>query len=199
MIRTIFSTIFIVFVFTGCFSLSFLNPFSSDEDSTNETVQEELQIDEDSLEDAPLWLKEAFLEGNLTALSSAQIKDDTNLSFDRKRALHKAGRVLVKDIFEKSVKIYEEYAIKTNSLKDKKEDIKKLAKQISLKALSKSKDKRSWISPDKKFFILIGVETNYVIELIQNGSKLLFEENDIHFKEFSSNDAKNRIEKLLTK
>lgn len=194
--KTLLLSILIAFIFSGCFSFSSLNPFSSDEE-IKEGNTKKIELNGNIPDGAPQWIKEPYMTGFVTSLSSAKIKDNTNLSFDRKRALHKAGLSLVKNIYSNTKKLYIDYAKKTNSLKDKEEQIKKLAEHISLKALTKSTDKKSWIDSDKSFYILIGVETDFVIEQIQKSSKLIFESNDLLYESFLSNKAQKDIRKRL--
>ncbi len=186
--QTLFLSIFLSLFFTGCFSISSLNPFSSSKEE-----KKEIEIPSD----APSWLQKRNIKNHIEALGLTKNIDKKELQFHTKKALIGASHNLTKKIYAKTLYLYKAYLEKLDNPHVFDKDIKKFAEHISLKSLTHSKIINSWISSDNELFIQLGVDSNIVAEQIQQSSKLLFDVDKKLYQNFLSNRSKKDIIKYL--
>lgn len=148
-------------------------------------------------EDAPSWVYDQRLKNHVTAIGITKNFKKEQLQFQKQKALINAGHKLTKKIYIKTMKIYKKYLDSLENPKIFEKDIKKFAEHISLKSLTHSKIKNSWLSKNKELFISIAVDSNIVAEQIQHASKLLFDVDKNLYHAFLSNRAKKDIVNLL--
>lgn len=181
--KTLFLSIVLTFIFSGCFSLSFLNPFSSDEDEKKEVKIEIPQ-------DAPSWVTNPRTKGFISTVGVATNIDNKELAFHKQRALINASHKLTRLIYGKTVNLYKSYEKDLDNPKTYDRDIKQFAEHISLKSLTHSKIKDTWLNSESNLlFIKIAVDSDIVATQIQNSSKLLFEVDKKLYQNFLSNRA----------
>lgn len=174
--------ILVISFFSGCFSLSSLNPFS---DSKDEEENEIIIPD-----NAPLWLKKEEYNKTFFAIGVSTKIKPSNLKFYKQKALINAGNNLSRKIYIKTINIFKKYLEKTSNDKIFENDIKKHAKEVSLKILNITKIKGFWQSPQNELFTLIEVPTVEIAEEIQLESKKLFKVNYTLYENILSNRAK---------
>jgi len=189
MIKTFFTVTCLLFLFSGCFSASSLNPFSDD------TKEATLPIPKD----APKWVHNSKERNYISVVSFSTIKNSEVTEFDKKRVLLHAGNTLSQKIYLKTKKFYKEYEKNLDNPKVFEKDVQNIAKQISLKSLSKSKIKDSWLSKDNRLFVRIVVESDFVANEIQTESKNIYKTNEILYKNVLSNRAKASLIQDLEK
>ena len=191
--KTLFLSIIFTLIFSGCFSFSSLNPFSTEK----EIVQKkEIEIPEDS----PLWLVERRINNTISAIGYSKTKkelDKKELEFQKQKALITASQNLAKKIYLKTINLYKNYMEKLENPNVFDKDIKKFAEHISLKSLTHSKIINTWISSNDELYIQIAVDSSKVAEQIQYSSKLLFNVDKTLYQNFLSNRAKIDIIKEL--
>lgn len=188
--KNLLVSIFLVFILSGCFSVQSVNPFSKDKESTE---KKEIEVPDD----APSWIEERRLKNNITALGATKNVDKKDLDLHKRKALIVASNNLLKRVYVKTVNIYKNYLEKLDNPNVFDKDIKKFAEHISLKALTRSKIKNSWISKKNELFIQIAVDSDIVAQEIQHNAKLLFETNKTLYHNLLSNRAKKDIIKEL--
>mgnify|MGYP007084935498 CR=1 FL=1 len=193
--KTLFLSIIFTLVFSGCFSVSSLNPFST------ETEKEIIKKKEIEIpEDAPLWLVERRINNTISAIGYSKTKkelDKKELEFQKQKALITASQNLAKKIYLKTINLYKNYMEKLENPNVFDKDIKKFAEHISLKSLTHSKIINTWISSNDELYIQIAVDSSKVAEQIQYSSKLLFNVDKTLYQNFLSNRAKIDIIKEL--
>jgi len=190
--KTLLLSIFLVFVLGGCFSVQSVNPFSKDKETTE---KKEIEIPDD----APSWIEDKRLKNNITALGATKGVDKKEINLHKRKALLVAGNNLLKRVYVKTVNIYKNYVEKLDNPNVFDKDIKKFAEHISLKALTKSKIKNSWISQENELFVQIAVDSDIVAQEIQHNAKLLFETNKTLYHNLLSNRAEKDIIEELEK
>lgn len=193
MIKNLLAIISLTFIFSGCFSLSSLNPFSDDEETVKEVKPTKIP------EDAPIWVKEINEKDSISIVAFSYIKDAEVKEFDKKRTLLIASNILSKKIYSKVIKFYKEYEKKLVTPMTFDKDLKNIAKQISLKAVSKSKIKNSWLSKDNRLYVSLAVDSAFLATQIQNESKNIYKVDKILYKNILSNRAKAQIIEYLEK
>ncbi|RXJ75288.1 hypothetical protein CRV03_13465 [Arcobacter sp. F155] len=193
MIKNLLAIISLTFIFNGCFSLSSLNPFSDDEEIVKEVKPTKIP------EDAPSWVKEINEKNSISIVAFSYIKDGDVKEFDKKRTLLIASNKLSKKIYLKTIEYYKEYEQKLDNPMTFDQDLKNIAEQISLKAVSKSKIKNSWLSKDNRLFVKLSVDSDFVATLIQNESKNIYKVNKTLYKNILSNRAKTLLIEYLEK
>ena len=156
-----------LFLFSGCFSLSSLNPFSDTKESENKKV---IEIPDN----APSWLQEDEETGNITALGATKYLQINEEKLNKQKALISAGNNLSRKIYIKTVLIYKEYLEEAPSNNIFEKDIKDSAKNVALNCLKISRIKGFWQSDEKELYTKISVETQTVVKEIQQISKKLF-------------------------
>lgn len=178
------------FLFSGCFSLSFLNPFSDSEDEKQERVEIEIP------DDAPLWLEGPESKGTIYAIGVTKNIRKDQLHIFKQKALINASQNLSRKIYAKTVNIYREYLEEVPSeIFDK--DIEKEAQQVALRSLELAKVKGFWASSEKELYTLIKIDMRDLAEQIQLGSKNVFKVDKNLYEKILSNRAKEDIiEKL---
>ncbi len=181
-----------VFLFSGCFSFSSLNPFSDSEEKEdlNKTA---IEIPEE----APQWLKDEKEKDALFAIGVTKNVNIDNIKFYQQKALINAGHNLTRKIFIKTVLIYKAYLEKAPENKVFENDIKEAAKQVALKSLDLAKVKGFWENSNKKLFARIKVDTKIVAEQIQLNSKKLFKVDVKLYESILSNRAEAELIKKL--
>lgn len=193
MIRNLLAIISLTFIFSGCFSLSSLNPFSDDEEIVKEVKPTKTP------EDAPIWVKEINEKNSISIVAFSYIKNEDVKEFDKKRTLLIASNKLSKKIYLKTIDFYKEYEQKLDNPMTFDQDLKNIAEQISLKAVSKSKIKNSWLSKDTRLFVKLSVDSDFVATLIQNESKNIYKVDKTLYKNILSNRAKTLLIEYLEK
>lgn len=193
MLKNLLLTFLLTFVFSGCFSFSSLNPFS-DEGETKKVVKPTKIPD-----DAPKWVKEVKEENSISIVAYSYIKNAEVKEFDKKRTLLIASNKLSKKIYIKTIEFYKEYEQKLDNPMTFDQDLKTIAEQISLKAVSKSIIKNSWLSKDNRLFVKLSVDSDFVATQIQNESKNIYKVNKTLYKNVLSNRAKALLIKYLEK
>ncbi|WP_417327938.1 hypothetical protein [Halarcobacter sp.] len=193
MIKNLLAIISLTFIFSGCFSLSSLNPFSDDEEIVKEVKPTKTP------EDAPIWVKEINEKNSISIVAFSYIKNGDVKEFDKKRTLLIASNKLSKKIYLKTIEYYKEYEQKLDNPMTFDQDLKNIAEQISLKAVSKSKIKNSWLSKDNRLFVKLSVDSDFVATLIQNESKNIYKVNKTLYKNILSNRAKTLLIEYLEK
>ncbi|RXK12640.1 hypothetical protein CP965_08660 [Halarcobacter mediterraneus] len=188
MIKSFFFICSILFVFSGCFSLSSLNPFSENKETKNF-----IEIPDN----APAWLKNIKDENYISTFGVSKIKKNDDLKFTKKKALIFAGNRLSQEIYSKTLRFYKDYeeSLTNSNLFDK--DLEKLAKEVSIKSLSKSIIKNTWIDENKVLYVKISISSDFVAQEIQSGSKQLFKVDKDLYSNILSNRAKEKIIKYL--
>lgn len=191
MIKNILLPFLISFLFSACFSLQDTNPFLNNE------KKREIDIPQN----APLWLKKKKIPNHISAIGAAKNIKEENPTNQKRRALIAAGNNLLKKIYSKSINIYKSHIKENENTKIFDNDIKKYAKQVSLKSLNISRIKHSWRSKNKELFVQIAIANKYIAQEIQYNAKKLFKtKSDIWFyKNFSSSMAESKILKNLEK
>lgn len=179
-----------LFLFSGCFSLSSLNPFSDTKESENKKV---IEIPDN----APSWLQEDEETGNITALGATKYLQINEEKLNKQKALISAGNNLSRKIYIKTVLIYKEYLEEAPSNNIFEKDIKDSAKNVALNCLKISRIKGFWQSDEKELYTKISVETQTVVKEIQQISKKLFNQDSTLEKYMLSEEAKQRITELL--
>lgn len=179
--KSVFLIFVIVLVFTGC----------SQKSATVE--KKEVSIPKN----APSWVYEQKLKNHVVAVGVTKNLKKEELQFHKQKALINAGHNLTKKIYIKTINIYKAYLKTLDNPKVFEKDIKKFAEHISLKSLTHSKIKKSWLSENNELFVNIGVDSNIVAEQIQNTSKLLFNVDKKLYHAFLSNRANKDIVKYL--
>ncbi|RXK05807.1 hypothetical protein [Halarcobacter bivalviorum] len=192
MIKTLFSSIYLIVLFSGCFSVSSLNPFSDD---TEETQKKQVVISDN----APIWIKNPNEKNYISVLGYSFLKQKEVSDFDKKRTLLNASNNLSKKIYKQVVTYYKEYEEKLDRPSGFDKDIHNIAEQISLKALSKSKIKDSWLSEDNTLFVKIAIDSDFVATQIQNESKNIYKVDETLYKNVLSNRAKALLIEYLEK
>ena len=193
MIKNLLAIISLTFIFSGCFSLSSLNPFSDDEETVKEVKPTKIP------EDAPIWVKEINEKNSISIVAFSYIKDGEVKEFDKKRTLLIASNKLSKKIYLKTIDFYKEYEQKLDNPMTFDQDLKNIAEQISLKAVSKSKIKNSWLSKDNRLFVKLSADSDFVATLIQNESKNIYKVDKTLYKNILSNRAKTLLIEYLEK
>ena len=188
MVKSFFLSLILIFIFTGCFSLSSINPF---EDSVKSSSQENIELPQN----APVWLKTKD-KNTIFAIGIAKIKEETLSDFDKKRALIVAGNNLSRKIYSKSYNFLKDYENRLTNPKTFDNDVKRVSEQIALKSLQKSKIKNFW-QYENRVFVKIYIDSYFVAKLIQDGSKELYDVNSMLYKNILSNRAKVEIKKFL--
>lgn len=171
-------------IFTGCFSASSLNPF-------NIFSQKEQISKKDAIipPNAPSWLINPKRKNYISAIGHVSIKEEVGV-FDKQRALLNASDKLNKEVYKKTINYYKNYEkTLTNPLVFDK-DIQKIAKQISLEAISKSKITNSWLSDNNILFVRISIDSDFIATLIQDKSKKIYKIDQNLYKNILSNRAK---------
>jgi len=185
--------LFSIFLFSGCFSFSSLNPFS-DSDRKKETQNKTQIVVPD---EAPQWLKDEKEENAIFAIGITKDTNIDNLKFFKQRALINAGNNLSRKIFIKTVLIYQNYLKKASENEVFENDIRDNAKEVALQSLKLSKIKGFWENSSKKLFVRIKVDTKIVAEQIQQNSKKLFKVDQKLYENILSNRAKEDLIKEL--
>ena len=180
----------ILFLFSGCFSLSFLNPFSDEE--KKETLIE-------TPDDAPIWAKEIKETGYINTLGISKIKKNDDFNFVKKKALIFAGNSLSQKIYLKTLSLYKDYEKNLSNSNLFNKDLENSAKQVALKSLQKSIIRNTWTSKDNILYVKISISSNFVAEEIQTESKKLFKTDKNLYSNFLSNRSKEKILKHLEK
>ncbi|RXJ91761.1 hypothetical protein CRV01_01330 [Arcobacter sp. CECT 8983] len=193
MIKNLLLAFILVFIFSGCFSFSSLNPFSDEEKTQEEVKPTQIPMD------APKWVKEPKEENAISIVAFSYIKDGTVKEFDKKRTLLIASNKLSKKIYLKTIEFYKEYEQKLDNPMTFDQDLKSIAEQISLKAVSKSKIKNSWLSNDNRLFVKLSVDSDFVATQIQNESKHIYKVDKTLYKNILSNRAKALLINYLEK
>jgi hypothetical protein len=184
--KTILLTLLFALFFSGCFSFSSLNPFSSsEEEKENSTVKHAIEIPSN----APVWLKKKTARNKMVAIGISKNVEEKNFNFFKKKALVVASNNLSRKIYAKAVNLYKNYEKRLqNDLKIYDKDIKKVSEDVALKALNKALIEHQWI--DKKtLYVQISVDSQFVAQLVQNNSKQLFKLNKDLYSNFLSNRA----------
>lgn len=177
----------ILFLLSGCFSLSSLNPFSY-----SFFEDESLKIVVPS--NSPKWLQDNHINNHLSAIGLSKKIQEKKKEFYEKEVYLSASNNLLNKIYLKSGKLYKLYSNDTKNEHLFEKDIKEFAKKVSLKALTYAKVKNRWL--DKKensYYIQISINTEILAEIIQENSKQLFDENKTLYENFLSEDAKKEI------
>lgn len=187
--KTLFVSILVAVVFSGCFSVSKLNPFSKDSKSSK---------GEHTLPDnAPNWVYESYKKGFITQNGVAYNIDEKELTFHKQKALINASHNLTKKIYIKTKEFYINYEDKKDVSPAYDKDIKKFSEHIALKALTHSKIIDSWVSDKNSLFLRIAVDSKIVTKQIQQTSKLLFKVDQNLYRNFLSNRAEKDINNEL--
>lgn len=182
--KTLFLSILISLLFSGCFY-----PFTSE---TN-PPKKEIALPKN----APNWVYEPRIHGFVTQLGVTTNINKKEFNFHRQKALIHASHNLTKKIYIRTQKLYKDYEEEKGKASTYDKDIKKFSEHISLKSLTHSKIKNSWISENNQLFIQIAVESDIVADQIQNTSKLLFDVDRDLYRAFLSNRAHKDINKVL--
>ena len=177
----------ILFLLSGCFSLSNLNHFSY-----NFFEDESLKIVAPSY--SPKWLKDNHINNHLSAIGLSKNTHEKEKEFYKKEVYLSASNNLLNKIYLKSGKLYKLYSDDTKNEHLFEKDIKELAKRVSLKALTYAKVKNRWLDEkENNYYIQLSVDTKILAEIIQENSKQLFDENKTLYERFLSEDAKADI------
>ena len=180
----------IAILFSACFSVQTLNPFSSEK-----KVLEKKEIEIPS--NAPKWLEEKSLKNHISSIGLSVTKkdnlDEEEFIFHRQKALISASQNLTKKIYLKTLNLYTNYLEKLDNPNVYDKDIKNFAEHIALKSLTHSKIVNNWLSDENKLFVQIAVDSEIVANQIQNTSKLIFDVNKSLYTEFLSNRARKDI------
>lgn len=180
----------ILFLLTGCISVSNLNPFLDE--------KENRQIEITTPSNAPLWLQEKSLEDHISSIGLSKDIKNKREDFYKQEAYLVASNNLLKKIYLKVGKLFTKYSEASNNTHVFDKDIKRFSEHISLKAVTYAKVKNSWIDKNEyNYYIQIGVDTKKVAELIQQTSKLLFEVDKNLYQNFLSNRAQIELIKYL--
>ncbi len=190
--KSILLTIFLIFIFNGCFAFHSLNPFLKDEENIS---KKEIKVPNN----APIWIENRKIKNHITALGATKNVDIQKLDIFKKRTLIVAGNNLIKRVYIKTFNIYKTYLKKLDNPNIFDKDIKKTAEHISLKVLNFAEIKNSWLSEEKELFLQIAVDLNSIAEQIQQSSKSLFKTDKQLYENFLSNKAKKEIIEKLEK
>jgi len=194
--KSFFLSFIFIFILNGCFSVKKINetvnPFAKF--STKEEIE--------APNKAPSWIKEKKLDKHIVSIGATKSIEGNrkdNIDFLIKKALISAKNNQLKKVYSRTIFLYRNYLEKINNQRVFNKDIKGMAEHIALKAITKAKVKKHWISPNQELFILLAVKSDTVANYIQEGSKKLFKKDEKLYQEFLSNLAKEEIVKFLEK
>jgi len=191
MIKTFISIVFFLSFFSGCFSISSINPFSDNGDTNKESKITKIP------ENAPKWIKEPHEKNYVCIVGFSYIKGTKVEEFDKKRTLLNASNKLSNKIYLKTINYYKEYEKKLDNPVTFHKDLQNIAKQISLKSISKGTIKDSWLSNDNRLYVRLAVESEFIAQQIQIDSKKIFKVDKTLYKHILSNRAKALLIEFL--
>lgn len=154
----------------------------------------------EEFENAPEWVLSGPAEGEVSAVGSATIGKAGD-QFARNEALAQARSELAKQISLKVKDLFNNFTQQTGIGSEQTSDkmVKQITKQVTNETLSGSKLKEIWISPSKKMYVLVAIDSALVKQSVREGLRTSYQNDEARWQEFQAKNGNAELDREIEK